>query len=149
LEGRDRTDVKGGKLELKYAAKIDRDDNDAFFYLSIADFSDYKENPFQKNQNRISPIELEYPYTENIQLFIQKDESYNLESYPESLVIGLPDRLGRFNYSVKDVGDKIMLLASIRINKALMTADQYPYLYAFFKQVEEKLAEPLVFKRKL
>lgn len=149
LEGRDRTDVKGGKLELKYAAKIDRDDNDEFFYLSIAEFSDFRENPFQKDQNRISPIELEYPYTENIQLFVKKDESYTLESIPQPLIIGLPDRLGRFNYSVKDLGDKIMLLASIRINKALIAADQYPYLYAFFKQVEEKLAEPLVFERKL
>ena len=136
-----------GKLEIRYQVEQQIDESGGYIYLSPIDISDFKEIPFQETQERSFPVEFDFPFVSNIQLRIKKTDTYQLEELPKAKSLHLPDRKGRFTYSVKELDDEYMLIISVQVKEAIFPAYDYSVLREFYKQIREKLSEPIVFKK--
>lgn len=104
------------------------------------------ENPF-KQENRLYPIDYNFPYQEKFIISVKIPEGYNVESLPDSKAFSLPDGLGSFKYSISQNGNQIQLLCVFEINEPLISATYYQELKSFYKKIIEKQTEKVVLKR--
>jgi hypothetical protein len=104
------------------------------------------ENPF-KQENRLYPIDYNFPFQEKFIISVKIPEGYSVESLPESKAFSLPDGLGSFKYSISQNGNQIQLLCVFEINEPLISATYYQELKSFYKKIVEKQTEKVVLKR--
>ena len=69
---------------------------------------------------------------------------YTVSSVPEPIILQLPEDLGKFQFSLKVIGNKINLATSLEINKVTVGPEKYPLLKEFFNQMINKQKEQIV-----
>ena len=116
---------------------------DEKLYFEPLGFMRMEENPF-KSEERMYPIDFGYPFKDTYMVNINIPEGYMVESKPEHIVVKLPNNLGMFKYMLSENGSKINVLVNFEINRAILSADMYPILREFFKQIIAKESEKVV-----
>jgi hypothetical protein len=74
-------------------------------------------------------------------------EGYSVEELPKGNSISLPEKGGRFQYQVSQVGNKIVVNFRLSIDKALFIPSEYPGLKEFYNLVINKQAEQIILKK--
>lgn len=100
-------------------------------------------NPF-KSKERKFPVDFGVPMKHKYSVSIQIPTGYKVESVPQPLAIGLPNKIGVFKYQVKTVGNKVTTLAILQISKPFIAPQHYGALKDFYKQMVERQAEKIV-----
>lgn len=104
------------------------------------------ENPF-KLEKREYPVDFTYPRYYAYQGKITVPEGYQVDELPSSAGLALPERKGRFIYSITQDGDVITITSLVQIKKSLFLPTEYPFLKEFFSQIVEKQNEKIVFSK--
>ncbi|REE83190.1 uncharacterized protein DUF3857 [Lutibacter oceani] len=112
-------------------------------YLSPMLFLSEKENPF-KLEKREYPIDFGAPWQKRVITAIEIPAGYSIESLPENLAIGLSNNIGKFIYSIKQSGTKILLTSFVEVNQGVIPAQNYQEIKGFYKIIVEKNTEKIV-----
>ncbi len=105
------------------------------------------ESPF-KIEERKYPVDFAYPRNSTDMVMIQIPEGYEIESFPQAVSIGLPEKTGKFQFTVNQQGRMLVVRSVVHINKKQYYATEYPYLKQFFDMIVAKHAERIVLKKK-
>ncbi len=102
-----------------------------------------KENPF-KPETREYPVDFGYSFQNKYVFNISVPKDYRVESIPEPVKMNIPNNLGSFRYIVQKNDNEIQLSVIFEINKAMISAANYPYLKEYFNLVITKEKEQIV-----
>ena len=112
-------------------------------YLEPLLFLTIRENIF-KLEERKFPVDFASPWKEKNTVSIQIPEGYKVESLPEVLAIGLPEKMGFFKFQVSQVGNKIKVMSILQFNTPFISPDYYKPLKEFYGKLVEKQTEKIV-----
>lgn len=115
-------------------------------YLTPMLFLSEKESPF-KLEKREYPIDYGTPWEKRVTTGIEIPEGYTIESMPEDLAIVLNNDIGKFIYSIKQVGNKIVLKSLLEVNQGVIPAHNYQELKEFYKILVDKNLEKIVLNK--
>jgi len=104
------------------------------------------ESPF-KSDERISPIDFEYPFTHNTNITIELPVGYAITSLPESIKIALPDGMGDFLYTIHEQNNMLQVMTRFNLKSTFIPADYYQTLKDFFKMRIEKENEKVILQK--
>lgn len=107
----------------------------------------YDENPF-KAEKREYPVDFGSTQEKLLSVKIVLGDGVTVEEIPQAKALLLPNRAGKFNYSIMQSGNTLMITNHIAINQAMFNNLEYEGLREFFAQVVAKQAEQIVLKRK-
>ncbi len=116
-------------------------------YFSPLLFLTERENPF-KLENRTYPVDFGAPFEEKYTISIDIPEGYTVESKPENVGYGLPDRMGSFKFATILKGNKLQVLANTKINAPVISPMYYASLKEFYKKLVDKQLEKVVLSKK-
>ncbi|PDS25839.1 DUF3857 domain-containing protein [Flavobacterium branchiophilum] len=105
-----------------------------------------KSNPF-KLDVREYPIDFSYPIETRYNINIELPEGYVVESMPENMNIAAVDNLGFMKYIIVQNDNKIQIAITETINEAIVPAEYYDVLKAFFQQMIDKENQKIVLKK--
>jgi len=106
-----------------------------------------KKNPFKLEQ-REYPVDFAYPEKTTYMLVLKIPEGYEVDELPKSTAVALPDRNGKFSFSVNQQGNMLNIVSIYEINKPMFSQLEYPSLKQFFQIIVNKQAEQVVLKRR-
>lgn len=112
-------------------------------YVSPLLFLADTENPF-KQEKREYPVDFGYPTQSKYSVTIEIPEGYAVESMPKPLVLSTGDDVGMFKYNIGQTGNKIQVNVTTDINTAIVPADYYETIKAFYQKMVEQQAEKIV-----
>ena len=115
-------------------------------YLNPMVSDKYDKNPFTL-EKREYPIDFSCPRETLYYVTFNLPEGYQLEAPMKPFVIALPENGGRFTYNITSMGNKLIVMSKLSINKTLFVMDEYPYIKEFFAQIVAKQNEQLVLKK--
>ncbi|MEM7379892.1 MAG: DUF3858 domain-containing protein [Bacteroidota bacterium] len=115
-------------------------------YFSPLFFHTMAENPF-KLENREFPIDFAYPWRDNYLFTITIPEGYEVDFLPQSIKMSLPENAGSFVYRLAQKGNKIQVMADIKMNEALIPAQNYAGVKELFSKIVEKESEKVVLSK--
>ncbi len=116
-------------------------------YFNPVIYRKLTENPF-KLDTRKYPVDYAYPYTYSSNYQVKIPEGYKVENIPESKVFKTKKNKAQYLYSMKQVGNNIVLTSIFAINKPIFNEKEYHELKAFYDDVIKKQSEQIVFKKK-
>ncbi|WP_299535239.1 DUF3857 domain-containing protein [Ulvibacterium sp.] len=108
--------------------------------------STINENPF-KLKERNYPVDYAYPWEQKMVINISIPEGYKVETLPEDIKLGLPNKAASFIYKVVAQDNTIQVLADLKMNTAIIPAVDYPDLKELYKKIVEKEAEKVVLSK--
>ena len=115
-------------------------------YISPSFFLGLKTNPF-KQEVREYPVDFGYPIQNKYNITIEIPAGYTVESIPEGLNIAAVDGIGTFKYVIAHKGNKVQIIMTDEISKAIVSADYYQALKEFFQKMINKQNEKIVLKK--
>lgn len=130
------------KLEIEDAAQVVGD----FIYLSPIIYSNFSENPF-KLETRAYPVEIPYPFQQQIVMNIKIPEGYQVEELPEKANMVLPNDGGQLQFSIDEKEGSIQLNSRFVVKQLNFSPAEYPNLKLFFDLFIEKHGEQIVLKK--
>lgn len=92
-----------------------------------------KENLFNE-EDRLYPINLEHPYSENYIINFSIPEGYTVKNIPEGKALKLPEDVGSLKFNIQQRGNKLQVLFNLNINHYHLPADYYPALKALYSE---------------
>lgn len=104
-----------------------------------------EENPFE-TEKRVFPVNFGSPRQETMNYRFIIPEGMVVEEMPEPMAIGLPDNAGTYIYKVQQAGQILVISSTLKINKVVFPADDYPILREFYAQLVAKQNESVVLK---
>ena len=122
------------------------DESSGKLYFSPMLYLSVSESPF-KSKKREFPIDFGYPWQDRFIISIKLPEGYKVDVLPENVILSLPEKLGKFTYSISEIGGFIKLSSSISFNNPLIKNDYYDGLKEFYRQIIEKQTEKVVLSR--
>tara|TARA_B100001059_G_C17505759_1_gene413270 strand:+ start:414 stop:590 length:177 start_codon:yes stop_codon:yes gene_type:complete len=57
---------------------------------------------------------------------------------PEQIAFALPEKLGSFHFLIQQIGNKITVMSTLKMNSAVITPEFYPELKEFYNKVVQK-----------
>ncbi|APQ16604.1 transglutaminase domain-containing protein [Maribacter hydrothermalis] len=115
-------------------------------YFNPLLFLSLKENPF-KLDSREYPVDFNFSFSNKINISYTIPKGYKIESIPEKMTIGLPDKIGMFNFVLMQNGNQLQVVSNTHIQEALIPAYYYPSLKEFYGQMVQKLTEKVVLSK--
>lgn len=115
-------------------------------YFSPLLFLALSENPF-KQEKREYPIDFSYPFQDKFLINITIPDGYSVETLPKSISIPMSNNNGSLKYLVSNADKQIQLSVTMDINFAIISAEYYDELKAFFAEVVKKETEKIVLKK--
>lgn len=115
-------------------------------YISPMLFFVTKENPF-KQEVREYPVDFSYPLQNKFNINIRIPEGYVVESMPSEINIATGENIGAFKYIIVNTGRLIQVMITLDRNVAIVSADYYDILKAFYQQMIDKQNEKIVLKK--
>ncbi len=112
--------------------------------LNLFDFS---KNPF-KEKEREYPIDFEYPLRKNFIATIDIPDNYTVSDLPKVLKLALLNNDAVFQYIVTSNPHQIICNIKLTLTRLHYEAEDYKTLKNFFDQIEAKLNEQVVLKKK-
>lgn len=134
-------------FELSYAIKQENVANPGIIYLDPMLHAKIKENPF-KSKIRNFPVDFGHRTMITYSGEFEIPEGFVVDEKPESAMIALPNKGGRFIYNISVDGNLLKVMSQVRLTKPIYYAEEYPYLKEFYNQVVQKHAEQVVLKEK-
>jgi len=116
-------------------------------YINPFVTSQTEENPF-KAEKRDFPLDFVTPTEHLYMCNLVIPPGYVVDELPESKLMMLPEKAGKFFYQVTQQGNKLVIASSIMINQRVFTQDQYPNLRELYSRVVAKQSEQIVLKKK-
>ncbi|WP_432713661.1 DUF3857 domain-containing protein [Pedobacter sp.] len=114
--------------------------------LSPILFEQTKENPFKLDERNF-PVDFAYPLEESYRVLIEFPKNYKLEKLPANGKMMLPEDAASFTYLFSTEDNKVVISSKIIIGKSLYSADDYHSLKELFRNIIEKQAQQIVFKK--
>lgn len=151
-------DITGIELENKedlskpfvisYDAQIDDEAESLgnIIYLNPMLSGKYEKNPFTL-EKREYPIDFSCPIEELYFTSFILPEGYQLESPIKPFSVSLPEKAGRFIYSITLNGNTLTVMSKLKINKTQFVMDEYLFIKEFFAQIVAKQNEQIVLKK--
>lgn len=115
-------------------------------FLNPFMFFKLEENPF-KAEERKFPVDFGAPFVDKYIINIKIPDGYEVKAQPSSVVLSIPNDLGKFSYMSNVNGENIQLMVSFQINRAVVGPDNYLFLKEFFNQMIIKENEQIVLKK--
>jgi hypothetical protein len=115
-------------------------------YIDPVLFDRQKNNPFT-SPSREYPVDFGLPFSQVYNLQLTIPEGYSVEELPKNNSILLPEKGGKFQYQVAQVGNKIVLNFRFSIDKTLFIPAEYKNLVEFYNLVINKEAEQIILKK--
>jgi transglutaminase-like putative cysteine protease len=112
-------------------------------YISPGLFLGAKGNPF-KQEIREYPIDFGYPNQKRYNISIEIPKGYAVETIPDGLNIAAVDGIGSFKYDIAKIGNQLQISMTTEISKAIVLADYYQALKAFFQIMLDKQNEKII-----
>lgn len=118
-----------------------------FIYISPAIYTNFDENPF-KLEERTYPVDMPYPFKEQIIINIEIPEGYSVEDLPEVANIVLPNKGGKFQYLLNQQDSRnIQIISRLNIDQTYFEPTEYLAIKNFFDIIIEKQGEQIVLKK--
>lgn len=133
-------------IEYKIDSKEEQNADAGIIYINPVLVGRQNSNPFS-SPTREYPVDFGVPFSEAYSLQLTIPEGYSLEELPKSKMLVLPEKGGKFQYQVTQVGNKIMLNFRLSIDKTLFIPSQYESLKEFYNLVINKQAEQIILKK--
>ena len=92
-----------------------------------------KENKFIE-EDRLYPIDFEYPFTENYIINYKIPEGYTIENLPEPKRIRMEKDIGSMLFNIQQRGNEIQVLFTLNFNHYLIPADYYPAIKTLYSE---------------
>lgn len=115
-------------------------------YIKPLLFNSLSVNPF-KLDTRDYPIDYGVPTTDKNMIRIEIPEGYKIASFPEELGIGLPNNFGVYVFKVSVSGKSLQIKSQLKINTAIIPAQDYLELKAFYDKIITKNSELIVLEK--
>ncbi len=106
----------------------------------------WEENPF-KTLERAFPVSFACPWKTTDIVKLTLPEGYTIDEQPETMLIALPGKAGKYTYSITTMGNVVAITSTLDIKKNLFTAQDYSTLREFFAKMVAKQSEQLVLKK--
>ncbi len=120
---------------------------DDFIYLSPIFYSGFYENPF-KIEKRSFPVEIPYPFNEQVVINLSIPDGYVVEEYPKSIKLSMPNGAGKFMYSISEKApNQLQIMMRSSVNQLMYMPEEYKGIKDFYDVAAEKLQEQIVLKR--
>ncbi len=116
-------------------------------YFQPVFISDYLKNELTE-ENRYCAVEMEFPKTENFVLNLELPTDYEIESLPASVSLSLADDSVNYSLLVSVQDQFLQLINKVNIKKTTFPLAAYDDLRELFIQIEEKLKEKIVLKKR-
>ena len=133
-------------LNYKFALKEGQESDAGIIYIDPVLFDRQKNNPFT-SPTREYPVDFGLPFSQVYNLQLTIPEGYSVEELPKNNSILLPEKGGKFQYQVAQVGNKIVLNFRFSIDKTLFIPAEYKNLVEFYNLVINKEAEQIILKK--
>lgn len=104
------------------------------------------QNPFKQN-NRQFPVNFSFPTKNKYLISINIPKGYRIESFPESISIGIDQKHVAFAFSISANAEQITINSNLDINSSVIPAEDYDNLKQLFKLIIEKQSEKIVLKK--
>lgn len=101
-----------------------------------------------KNPYRIYPLDFT---TASNTIYLGKfkiPEGFTIEEMPKNEIVSLPEKSGRFLYSVALDGNTLSINSTIQLNRIRFEAEEYDYLREFFDKIVQKHSQQIVLRKK-
>jgi hypothetical protein len=115
-------------------------------YLNPIVSGAWDENPF-KLEEREYPVDFSSKFGEKYYVTFTIPDGYEVEEVPLSKVVALPNKGGKYVFNVSIAGNKITVLNTLDLKKALFSQLEYTYVKEFFAQMVAKQKEQIVLKK--
>lgn len=106
---------------------------DGSFYLQPLLIWGLKENKFVE-EDRLYPIDFEYPFTENYIINYTIPNGYKIESLPEPKLIKMEEDIGSMLFNIQQRGNEIQVLFTLNFKHYLIPADYYPAIKELYSE---------------
>lgn len=104
-------------------------------------------NPFVMEERKL-PIYYGYPTVNKYNVILEVPEGYALESMPTSINLLTEENVGQFAFNIVNKGTQIQIAATVQVNAAMISADFYGHMKAFYQQMIDKQKEKIVLTKK-
>lgn len=118
---------------------------DKMYFTPLLFFA-LSENPF-KQDVREYPVDFSFPSQERYIVNITIPEGYAVETLPKSVSIPMSENTAGLKYMVANTDNKIQLSMTLDVNSAIVAAEYYDELKAFFAEVVKKQTEKIVLRK--
>ncbi len=115
-------------------------------YFSPLLFFALTENPF-KQENREYPIDFSFPTQDKYLINITIPDGYVVETLPKSVSIPMSENKGTLKYLISNTDKQIQLSVTFDSNTAIISAENYNELKAYYAEVVKKQTEKIVLKK--
>ncbi|WP_339867441.1 DUF3857 domain-containing protein [uncultured Algoriphagus sp.] len=133
-------------ISMKYNTSISNSSGD-ILVLNPFELSYFAKNLYTQN-DRILPIDFDYPMFENFNVNFTIPEGYVLDDYPENQVITIPSKGVKFSYQIDATGQEFKIYTKLEIVNTTFPAAEYSDLKFIMESVASKLSEPVILKKK-
>jgi hypothetical protein len=132
------------EIRLPNAAQVSGD----HLYLPPVIYSEFNENIF-KMKERLYPVDIPYPFVEQVALNLTLPAGYEIESMPQMANKGLSSGGANYFFASTPKADGIVQLsASLNISKQKFLPTEYAELKALFDLMIQKKEELVVIRKK-
>ncbi len=92
-----------------------------------------KENKFNE-ENRLYPIDLEYPFVHKYIINYTIPQGYEIESLPEARLIKMENDISTMEFNIQQRSNQLQVIFSLHFKHYLIPADYYPALTAMYSE---------------
>ena len=104
------------------------------------------ENPFTATERKL-PIYYGYPQKDRYLITVNLPDGYAVESIPENATIAFGNNTGSYKYLVSQAGNKVSFSVELKMNEAILPAQEYEELKKFYQMIVDKEDEKIVLKK--
>jgi hypothetical protein len=104
-------------------------------------------NPYRL-QERNYPIDRGMPLTERFTLVVRLPENYTVDTPPQNIAIGLPNKGGMFQTFFQADENTFTFSHIVQFNKSVYSSEEYPYLKELFNKIILSEKAPMTIKKK-
>lgn len=115
------------------------------YFLALSNLTGIK-NEFTQSSRQF-PVELPFPSSQSWVITVDVPENYTVEDLPENLLLELPNKTARFNYTARFEEGKLTVLVKLNIDSTLYPVDYYDHLREFYHQISRILARTITLSR--
>ncbi|MGB3851875.1 MAG: DUF3857 domain-containing protein [Tunicatimonas sp.] len=115
-------------------------------YIDPFYYSELDDNPFKAAQ-RQHPVDYSYRRTYKHTFSLKIPEGYTVEEMPTSAQLTLEDQSVQFLLQTQATTIGVQVLSLLKVNRTLISPDQYPQLKALYETLIAKHAESIVLKK--
>lgn len=126
-------------------SKLTETQGDLLYFQPVF-ISEFLKNKLPSKE-RVCPVEMLFPKTENFVLNLELPAGYEVESLPASVSLSLADDSANYTLLVSVQGQFLQLISKVNIKKTTFPLAAYDDLRELFIQIEEKLKEKIVLKK--